>query len=155
VWAGVSASSAPIVFLPLQISAIWPAATNSSADPQNDYEIIGPTVFRFEYYYLLKSGSFSAAPWDTAAGHTSVAGLRDVAAIIVALASIDKRSSDLISTNQLRALAVNMGDYAPPMQPGDLLGQWQTAIDANAVTPSIPRASLSAIRVYERYFYLP
>src|SRR5438270_4619100 len=53
VWTGVSASSDPIVFLPLQISSIWPAATNSTADPQNDYEIIGPTVFRFEYYYLL------------------------------------------------------------------------------------------------------
>jgi prepilin-type N-terminal cleavage/methylation domain-containing protein len=155
VWNGVSASSDPIVFLPLQISTIWPAATNSTADPQSDYEIIGPTVFRFEYYYLLKNGSFSTAPWDAAAGHSSVAGLRDVAAIIVALASIDKKSSDLISTNQLRALAVNMGDYATPMQPGDLLAQWQAAIDANAVTPSIPRASLSAIHVYERYFYLP
>jgi hypothetical protein len=41
------------------------------------------------------------------------------------------------------------------MQPGDLLGQWQAAADANGVTPAIPRVALSAIRFYERYFYLP
>jgi hypothetical protein len=154
-WNGVSPTSAPIVFLPLQISSIWPASTNSTPDPQNDYEIVGPTVFRFEYYYLLKSGSFSTAPWDTSAGHSTINGLQDVSAIIVAIASIDKKSSELISSTQLSALAVNMSDYTTTMQPGDLLGQWQSAVDANGVTPSIPRVALSAIRFYERYFYLP
>lgn len=155
VWNGVSPTSDPIVFLPLQISSIWPAATNSTPDPQSDYEVIGPTVFRFEYYYLLRNGGFSATPWDISAGHSNINGLKDVAAIIVALASIDKRSSELISSAQLSALAVNMSDYAATMQPGDLLGQWQSAVDANAVTPPIPRVALPAIRVYERYFYLP
>jgi len=154
-WNGVSPSSEPIVFLPLQISTIWPAATNSTPDPQNDYEIIGPTVFRFEYYYLLRNGSFSTTPWDTALGHSSIDGLHDVAAIVVALALIDRKSSELISSTQVSALAVNMADYTTTMQPGDLSGQWQSAIDANAVTPAIPRAALSAIRVYERYFHLP
>jgi hypothetical protein len=78
-----------------------------------------------------------------------------VAAIIVAIAAIDKKSSELISSTQLSALAVNMSDYTATMQPGDLLGQWQSAVDANTVTPSIPRVALSAIRLYERYFYLP
>jgi prepilin-type N-terminal cleavage/methylation domain-containing protein len=154
-WNGVSPTSAPIVFLPLQISSIWPASTHSTPDPQNDYEIIGPTVFRFEYYYLLKNGSFSITPWDTSAGHSSINGLQDVAAIVVGLASIDKKSSELISSTQLRALAVNMSDYTATMQPGDLLGQWQSALDANGVTPPIPRVALSAIRLYERYFHLP
>jgi type II secretory pathway pseudopilin PulG len=154
-WNGVSPASAPIVFLPLQISSVWPVSTNSAPDPQNDYEIVGPTVFRFEYYYLLKNGSFSTAPWDTSAAHSSINGLQDVSAIIVAIAAIDKKSVDLISSTQLSALAVNMSDYTTGMQPGALLGQWQSAVDANSVTPPIPRVALSAIRFYERYFYLP
>jgi hypothetical protein len=81
--------------------------------------------------------------------------LQDVSAIIVAIAAIDKKSSALISSTQLNALAVNMSDYATGMQPGDLLGQWQSAVDANSVTPPIPRVVLSALRFYERYFYLP
>jgi prepilin-type N-terminal cleavage/methylation domain-containing protein len=154
-WNGVSPTSAPIVFLPLQISSMWPASINSTPDPQGDYEIIGPTVFRFEYYYLLKNGSFSTTPWDTSTGHSGINGLRDVAAIIVGLAAIDRKSSELISSTQLSALAVNMPDYTATMQPGDLMGQWQSALDSNSVTPPIPRGALSAIRLYERYFYLP
>jgi type II secretory pathway component PulJ len=154
-WNGVSTSNAPIVFLPLRIATIWPAATNSTPDPQSDYEIIGPQVFRFEYYYLLKNGNFSDVPWDIAAGHSSINGMQDVAALIAAIAAIDKKSSALVTSNQLRALAVNMADYDTTMQPGDLPGQWQSAIDQNNVVPPIPRVALSAIRVYERYFYLP
>ena len=29
-----------------------------------DYEVIGPDVFRFEYYYLLKNGRVTDWPWD-------------------------------------------------------------------------------------------
>ena len=153
-WNGVSATSTPLVFLPLQISAFWPSATGSTPDPQNDYEIVGPRVFRFEYYYLLRSGSFSATPWDTAAGHASINGLQDLAAIVVAVASIDKKSIDLLSSTQLSALAVNMADYTPTMNPGDMLAQWQTAIDTNTVSPPIPRPALAAVRLYERHFYI-
>jgi hypothetical protein len=153
-WNGVSGTSTPLVFLPLQIAGIWPAATNSTPDPQSDYEIVSPTVFRFEYYYFLRNGSFSDTPWDTTAGHAGINGLQDVAAIVVALASIDKNSNELVSSTQLSALAVNMADHTPTMQPGDLLAQWQTAIDTSTVTPPIPRAALSAVRLYERHFYL-
>jgi len=154
-WNGVSTSYAPIAFLPLQIATIWPAATNSAPDPQADYEIIGPYVFRFEYYYLLKNGDLSDTPWDTTKGHSSINGMQDLTAIIVALAAIDKKSSVLITKDQLTALAVSMADYRPAMQAGDLLTQWQSAIDQGSVTPPIPRVALSAIRVYERYFVLP
>ena len=29
---------------------------NNSGSQDPDYEVIGPNVFRFEYYYLLKTG---------------------------------------------------------------------------------------------------
>ena len=34
-----------------------PAATT-------DYEVIGPGVFRFEYFYLFKNGRVTDWPWD-------------------------------------------------------------------------------------------
>ena len=33
--------------------------------------------------------------------------------------------------------------------------QWQSAVDQSTVSPAIPRVALSAIRLYERYIYLP
>jgi hypothetical protein len=68
-WNGASLGSTPLWFLPQTILAAI-LSTNVS-----DYEIIGPQVFRFEYYYLLKgqtnpttgvpySPIFSDTPWD-------------------------------------------------------------------------------------------
>ena len=76
IWSGVSPTDTPIVFLPLTISAMWPDATNQDLDAA--YEVIGPDVFRFEYYYLLKwqpnpgatpyPAIFTDTPWDTRSG---------------------------------------------------------------------------------------
>ena len=68
-WNGASLGWTPVWFLPQTILAAI-LSTNVS-----DYEIIGPQVFRFEYYYLLKgqtnpttgdlySPIFSDTPWD-------------------------------------------------------------------------------------------
>jgi hypothetical protein len=92
-WNAATPSPAPVVFMPIPLaSAIpiaellqptpspaatpaWPeVASNTSS--WSDSEVIGPQVFRFEYYYLLKgqtnpatgelwSPIFSDAPWDT------------------------------------------------------------------------------------------
>jgi hypothetical protein len=149
VWNGVSSSDTPVVFLPLTISATWPAATNGNSDP--DYELIAPYVFRFEYYYLLKNGNLSDGPWDTSAGHTSVSGMQDVAAISVCVATIDPKSRVLISDSQLTTLIGRLSDFSTSMATGDLFSQWQTALDG---TTDMPRPAVSAVRIYERYFYL-
>jgi prepilin-type N-terminal cleavage/methylation domain-containing protein len=148
-WNGASATNTPIVFLPLTIGSTWPTATNSSAD--SDYELIGPYVFRFEYYYLLKNGNLSITPWDTAAGHTNVTGMQDVAAIAVCIATIDPKSRVVITDSQLTTLTGNLTDFSSSMRAGDLISQWQTTLDG---TTGMPRPAISAIRVYERYFYL-
>jgi Tfp pilus assembly protein PilV len=147
VWNGVSPTNTPIVFLPLTISTNWPTATNNSAD--SDYELIGPQVFRFEYYYLLRNGGISDTPWDTAAGHTSINGMQDVLSICVAVAVIDPKSKVLLSDAQITALAGNMNDFTSSMKPGELLTQWQSAF--NSVT-NVPRTSISSVRLYERTF---
>ncbi len=150
VWNGDSSATSPVVFLPLTISATWPTATNNGADA--DYEVIAPSVFRIEYSYLLISGAVSDTPWDSVAGHTSVAGLKDVAAISVYVAAIDSKSRALISNTQLSALAANMVDSASTMPPGDLLAQWQATVDG---TTGVPRTALSNVRLYQRQFRLP
>jgi Tfp pilus assembly protein PilE len=149
VWNGVSTTDTPVVFLPFTIATTWPAATNGNVD--SDYEMVAPYVFRFEYYYLLKNGSFSVTPWDTSSGHTTVSGMQDVAAISVAIAAIDPKSRVLISDSQLTTLATRLSDFSASMTQGTLLTQWQTALDG---TTDMSRPSIQSVRIYERSFYL-
>jgi len=149
VWNGVSPSNVPIVFLPLTINTNWPSATNAVAEP--DYEVLGPQVFRLEYFYLLKNGNVSDTPWETSAGHTSVSGMQDVAAIAASIAVIDPKSKILLSAAQISTLAGEMNDFVPSMRPGELLTQWQSVLDG---TTGMPRSSISSIRLYERLFPL-
>jgi hypothetical protein len=152
---------------PQPINGNWPAAVSSSA-PYSSYEVFGPDVFRFEYYYLLKTGSLSAIPWDTSAGHTNVSGMRDVAAIVADIAVIDPKSKVLLMVSQMEQLAGTNGQSSPLIDfgaagspscpspqwqlPGQLLAQWRCALDLNTI--GLPRPAISGIRVYERYFYL-
>jgi len=147
IWNGDSGSGYPVVFLPLTINGTWPTATNGAADV--DYEITGPNVFRFEYYYVLKNGAPSETPWDATLGHTAPNGLQDVSAISVAIAAIDPKSRASVSDPQLATIAVSMPDFASTMGPGSLLTQWQTSL--NAAAGHVSRSALNGIRLYERH----
>ncbi len=79
VWNAVSTTDVPAVFLPIPVASAlplaeiatptptvtpipgWPSMANLNAPPtpEPNAELIGPQVFRFEYSYLLKDGSFS------------------------------------------------------------------------------------------------
>ena len=137
-WNGASTTDAPILLMPLTIGATWPTATNANSDP--DYELIGPNAFRFEYYYLLKNGSLSDTP----------TAIQNVAAIAIAIATVDPRSRVLLSDSQVTTLAGRLTDFTTSMKPGDLLGQWQTTLDG---VTDMPRPAISAVRIYERYFH--
>lgn len=162
IWNGVSSSYKPILFLDsttaptTTIKNTWCQATISGtpsgtclgpSDP--DYEVTGPQVFRFEYYYLLKTGSFSVIPWNSSPGHTNVSGMQDVAAIIADIAVIDPKSKVLLTNAQITSLAGQLVDYG--MAPGQLRVQWQNTL--NGIT-NLPRPAISGIRLYERFFYL-
>jgi len=149
-WNGVSARNTPVVFLPLTISGVWPSAIDPMTS-DSDYELIGPQIFRFEYYYLLNNGNFSDTPWDAGAGHSSVSGMQDVTAIVTAIASIDAKSKIITSDAQLGALAAKLIDFSTSMNPGELMSQWQSTIDMNT---DLPRTALQGIRLHERYSYL-
>lgn len=173
----------PIVFLPQTIAGMgrpWYAAINNdtSAKSQDaDYETIGPQVFRFEYWYLLKNGNLTDVPWDkdarpsqTTLNTPTPIGLIDVQAIGVAIALIDPASRLLVSDSALLDLASDLDDFATARgrgiggakKAGDIEGKWNTVLQtvaSNGYTSSgptsrIPRAAASAIRVYGRYFDL-
>ena len=173
----------PIVFLPQTIDGIgpWSAAVNnfiqggasSSRDP--DYETIGPGVFRFEYYYLLKNGTLTDVPWDKNARPTQTSltnpvniGLTDIEAIGVAIAVIDPAGRSLITDASLFDLASDLPDFksangrgaGAQKKIGYLEADWEDVVDnviATGNTSSnspVPPAAASAIRIYGRYFDL-
>lgn len=146
VWNGITTAT-PLVFLPLTLASTWPAATDSTADP--DYELIAPYTFRFEYSYLLRNGSATVTPWDVAAGRTNIDGMQDVVAISISIAVIDPRSRVLLSSAQLATLVGRMDDASSALSGGDLIAQWQAAINGSN---ELPRPAVSSIRLYQRWF---
>jgi hypothetical protein len=158
--ASASITDGPIFFATTgpTISSVWSTVT-SNATTDSKYELAAAQVFRFEYYYLLTNGSLSVTPWDASlAGHTNVSGMRDVAAIIVAIATIDPKSHVLLTNSQVATIAGTLVDYSTGSGhgPGWMLGQWQSVLDTptHAAVKLMPRPALSAIKLYERYFYL-
>jgi type II secretory pathway pseudopilin PulG len=129
-------------------SIIHWAPLNPWANLSNSpFDIIGPDVFRFEYYYLLKNGDLSATPWYAT---SSVRGMQDVSAIIVNIAVIDPKSRGLLSNSDITGLAEDLADHSG-QTPGGLLAAWRTVLDGNR---TLPRPALSSVRLYERCFYL-
>ena len=126
-------------------------------------------MFRFEYYYLLNSpnsalsanalsngasaNQLSAGPWSNVDSFV----IKDVAAIVVAIAVIEPKSKVLLTTANMEKLAGTNGQTSPLVDfttgwvPGQLLFTWQTALDG---ITDMPRPAISGIRLYERYFYL-
>jgi hypothetical protein len=189
-WNGAgSGCNLPLVFLPVTIDSQWPAAVNnnnncSSCNNTNnscdqDYETIGPGVFRFEYYYLLKNGRATDVPWNTDAGHTSMAGigLGNVEAIGVVIAVIDPAGRALIDAitastptiNPLLDLASDMPDFASARgrgvgnqtrYVGALEADWETTVETVASTGHtssgtyFPPEAAKAIRIYGHTFDL-
>jgi hypothetical protein len=172
----------PIVFLPQTIAGVgsWRAAVNnfSGGNPNlsqdSDYETIGPGVFRFEYYYILKNGKLSGNPWNDdptiTPPHTMANFLSDVEAIAVSIAVIDPASRSLLSSQNLFDLASDMTDFRDqrgrgPVRTGVIEAQWNCVItngrdpsctnyDPDPAVTAMPQAAVSAIRIYSRYFDL-
>ena len=145
IWNGVSTGNVPnkpVLFL----TALDPWSTLKYASTST-LDIVGPNVFRFEYYYLLKNGNVSSTPWYTG---STVRGMEGVAAIVADIAVVDPKSRGLLTNAQVTTLAGTLSDYSG-QAPGVLLSNWRNAIDTNT---TLPRAALSAIRLYERFLYL-
>ena len=164
-----SSNPKPMVFLPLTIgtstaspSGTWPTAISGSA-ADSDYETIGPGVFRFEYYYLLKNGRVTDVPWDrevrpsqTTLTNPENIGLTDIEAIAVAIAVIDPAGRALIdaaSPTSLFDLAADLDDFATApgrgvggaKKIGDMEYRWKGVLfgDATQGLPGVVNTGLT------------
>jgi hypothetical protein len=72
-----------------------------------------------------------------------------VAAVQICLAALDPKSRQLIADDHLDTLTELMLDFSPPMGHGDLLAQWQGALQA---ATGLPPPAIAAVRLYERSF---
>jgi hypothetical protein len=181
VWNAVSTTDTPVVFMPIPVASpipgaelpvpppnplpapAWPEARSATTSWSNS-EVVGPQVFRFEYYYLLKNGNFSEMPWINP--HNSLSGMQDVAAIVVDIAVIDPKSKVLLDNSaqvpppndNITVLRGQLVDYASGHAAGWLRTQWQTTLDSISNNPNpalrMPASAISGIRVYERFIYL-
>ena len=147
-----------MVYLPMTFDKRWPKGKLfDTTDPS--YQTISPQVFRFEYTYLLKATAskaarFSITPWDTAAtapAHTSINGFKDVNAIVVAIALLDSTSRVIVRdyTNLINA-------FPDAVDNKDIESQWLPVLNSPsfATVAKIPQTAASAVRVYQRTFYL-
>jgi len=182
-----SNSPYPIVFLPQTIAGVgkpWaPAINNDNTCSGNnnscdaDYEVIGPGVFRLEYFYLLKNGYLTDWPWDRRddtdrfkISDPPSIGLSQVESIGVAIAVIDPAARALIDAASSTRILDFAGDF-PDFKSahgqgnqsktiGDLEDRWKTIVESTAQTgqsPSglaIPPEAAKGIRIYSRYFDL-
>jgi hypothetical protein len=152
---------------------------DKAASQDSDYEIIGPGVFRFEYYYLLKNGWLTDWPWDrrddqfqnqqTISSPVPI-GLSQVESIGVAIAVIDpagRKLIDAVDPDRIIDLAGDLPDFKSARgagnqakKIGDLEDAWKNIVESIARTgwsPSnktVPPEAAKAIRIYSRYFDL-
>ena len=130
--------------------------SNYKDGTSTDYQAIGEQVFRFEYCYLLKDGTFSNRPFI--APHTTARGMQDVSAIVVAFAILDSTSRkiapDLTSlTSKLLDVTTANLSASPPVLMAEA---WKNAISSPgfATSVGIPQLAAGQVRVYQRFFYL-
>jgi prepilin-type N-terminal cleavage/methylation domain-containing protein len=158
-WHGISSSYKPLLFgapptvSPAPLTTNWPGAT--TGDPTNvdytdpDFQLVGPQIFRFEYFYLMKTGMLAHTPPGP--------GMQDVAAVCVDIASIDPKSRVLLSDNQIATLIGSLADFPNPPSAqakiSDLATSWQATLDGIPGT-QMPRPAINGIRIYQRTFYL-
>jgi hypothetical protein len=139
-------------------TAAYPSTDYYSSDTYQKYQLVASQVFRFEYYYLTTASPPALVAYPTSSFKDATLNwqdpktinIKDIAAIVVAVATIDPQSKKLLTDAQIQMLVTRLANYTSG-GPGALLTQWQTTL--NGVT-DMPRPAIQGIRLYERYFYL-
>ncbi len=116
-----------------------------------DYQVLGDQVFRFEFSYLVNGTASGSGPKLTT---ISPAKISDMLALVVSIAVLDQKSRAVLSgTAPLATLANLLSD---PQDGQDTAENWTRIVNSPPVPPSagIPTSVVSAIRIYQRYYYL-
>ena len=159
------------------------STNNSNNSCDTSYEVIGPGVFRLEYYYILKNGQATDVPWDRISRplQTSLTspvqiGLTDVESIAIVIAVMDPEARALMDATASAPGSASMLDLASDLADfksspgrgignqtqyiGQLESSWETTIETwastgqTSVPNNVPKAVASAVRIYSRSFDL-
>jgi len=159
------------------IATAWKNAvcgpTNSNTYEQGategDFHTIADGIYRLEFCFLLKSGSYSGVPTTLTSGtplpnanyatDKLVYGFPDdLAAIVVSVAAVDTRNLLALPrsqlTTELKTAAAALPDFdetsAHPQPVGAI---WQSLV--NSGKAGFSRSNLNnSVRIYQRWFYL-
>jgi len=152
--------------------ATWTSIVGTTGDADNGaspqyYDEISSEVFRMEICFQDQSGKFSMAPPFVNNNPTATTITNSASAIIVAIAVLDNKSRQLISTPAAwTALQKALPDLASPIAVSGTSGQpvlmdslWNSALTAPATIQSLKGAGVPAsvtaqVRVYQRYYPL-
>lgn len=114
----------------------------------SSYHTIGSQVFRFEFCFLRRDGTYSTTPGS----------LSQDAAIVVAVAVLDEKSRRIASSlDGLASALPDIDDFhlsaSPPVLMEDL---WNKAVLGTdfASKAGIPPLAASQVRVFQRFYYL-
>jgi hypothetical protein len=147
-----------VVYFPLTLTGAGGKWPNLFSD-DTSYQAIGHQVFRFEYTYLLKPSTqnpqarLSNTPWDVDAGHDSIDGFKDVAAIAVTIGVLDETSRKIVAEANYNRLIATLPDA---VDGETAASRWNAIVNSPNFSgdTGIPTPASSRVRIYERYFYL-
>jgi prepilin-type N-terminal cleavage/methylation domain-containing protein len=139
----------------------WPAALGSAPRYEGtgtDYHPLAEQVFRFEFCFQLKDGSHANDP--ARGGNLEIHSLKDISAIVVALAVLDS-TSRTIAPADLSKVAEQFDDITDDAElsgtpPVLMLEAWQAKLNSPdfAQAADLPPTAASQVRLYQRSFSL-
>ncbi len=158
IWSGVTSATSgasglanpapsPMIYN-RKLTDIWSQIAGAGADA--DYQVLGEQVYRLEFCFLLKDNTFSDQPWLQTS--TSADGLKDVVALVMTIAILDKRSRLLATPDDIAASIDNLDDVSGPAITKLPAQLWQDKVNSGGQT--MPRIAAGQVRIYQRYFYL-
>ncbi len=154
---GPTPTASPTPFPKSTLAGNWTDTLGSPGEhtdgEDDDYHTLSSNVFRFEYCFQLKDGTFSEKPYGPT--RTSPEGMTDVSAIVVAIAILDDTSRQLGSpTDQMVGALEDFSGVNLPAESQLMAARWHATVQSPgfAAASGLPEAAASAVRVYQRHF---
>ncbi len=127
-----------------QVKALPFGETNTPVPVDSDYEVLADGVFRMEISYVKKSDGQLTNIQPP---------LKDIAAIVVAVAALDENSRKILASGDLKKLADKLPDAGENKDP---ITAWRQTISQPDFASDINKLKATqSIDIYQRYFPLP
>lgn len=157
------------------IAGRWPGVVGGPPHTDGEdesYHVISAAVFRMEFAFLKFDAATSQyvpyVPSSQTALSGASGGLKDIAAVVVAIAILDEASQNPVRTDatsglkkatadQMIAALEDVSTLAPGASTAEFMAaKWKASVESAsfASNAGLPRAAASNVRIYQRTFYL-